>query len=137
MRRWSAVVAVVGSLVGLGAGGVLAQPIDPKLETTRALLELCAAEPGSPRYAARLSYCEGFIAGTGLLYEKLVEAGAIRPWACAPQAPSAQEVREAFVKWARAHPRHLDEPPVDGFWRAMAATWPCPATPSGAAGRRN
>ncbi|MCS6878039.1 MAG: Rap1a/Tai family immunity protein [Geminicoccaceae bacterium] len=125
MRPFSAGVLVAGVLSATAA----AQPLDPKLETTRALLELCAAEPGSPRYGARLSYCEGFIAGTGLLYEKLVEAGAIRPWACAPSPPSAEEIRTAFVRWARANPRYLDEPPVDGFWRAMAATWPCPEKP--------
>ncbi|MCS6780002.1 MAG: hypothetical protein NZ555_09905 [Geminicoccaceae bacterium] len=118
------------------AGGAWAQPVDPKLETTRALLELCGTEPGAPRYNARISYCEGFIAGTGLLYEKLVDAGAIKPWACAPAAPSADEIRSAFVKWARANPRYLDEPPVDGFWRAMAATWPCPEQPARAGAAR-
>ncbi len=125
-----------GAVVAALAADAWAQPIEPKLETTRALLELCAAEPGSPRYGARLSYCEGFIAGTGLLYEKLVEAGAIKPWACAPSAPTAEEIRFAFVKWARANPRYLDEPPVDGFWRAMAATWPCPEEPKKPAATR-
>ena len=123
-------------LLAVATGSAEAQPLDPKLETTRALLELCSAQPGSPRYGARLSYCEGFMAGTGLLYEKLVEAGAIRPWACAPSPPSAEEVRNAFVTWARANPRYLDEPPVDGFWRAMAATWPCPAEPAKPAATR-
>jgi hypothetical protein len=123
-------ILFTAALVALATGAARAQPLDPKLETTRALLELCAAEPGSPRYGARLSYCEGFIAGTGLLYEKLVEAGAIKPWACAPTAPSAEQIRTAFVTWAKANPRYLDEPPVDGFWRAMAATWPCPEQPA-------
>lgn len=126
MRTLSIVVAAMG----MATTAAVAQPIDPKLDTTRALLELCGTEPGTPRYNARISYCEGFIAGTGLLYERLVDAGAIKPWACAPSAPSAEEIRTAFVKWARANPRHLDEPPVDGFWRAMAATWPCPEQPA-------
>lgn len=126
LRTMLSAVGIVAAATAVGH----AQPIDPKLETTRALLELCAAEPGSPRYGARLSYCEGFIAGTGLLYEKLVDAGVIKPWACAPTAPSAEEVRKAFVTWAKANPRYLDEPPVDGFWRAMAATWPCPDQPA-------
>lgn len=126
LRTMLSAAGIVAAATAVGH----AQPIDPKLETTRALLELCAAEPGSPRYGARLSYCEGFIAGTGLLYEKLVDAGVIAPWACAPTAPSAEEIRTAFVTWAKANPRYLDEPPVDGFWRAMAATWPCPEQPA-------
>ncbi|BCX19115.1 MAG: hypothetical protein KatS3mg117_2797 [Geminicoccaceae bacterium] len=126
LRTMLSAAGIVAAATAVGH----AQPIDPKLETTRALLELCAAEPGSPRYGARLSYCEGFIAGTGLLYEKLVAAGVIKPWACAPTAPSAEEIRTAFVTWAKANPRYLDEPPVDGFWRAMAATWPCPEQPA-------
>lgn len=129
-------VLLASALLAAGVGAARAQPLDPKLETTRALFELCAAEPGSPRYGARLSYCEGFIAGTGLLYEKLVDAGAIRPWACAPSAPSAEQIRAAFVTWARANPRYLDEPPVDGFWRAMAATWPCSEQPARAGAAR-
>ncbi len=131
------VVLLAGALLAAGIGAVRAQEaLDPKLETTRALLELCSAEPGSKRYGQRLSYCEGFIAGTGLLYQKLVEGGAIKPWACAPHTPSAEEVRGAFVTWAKANPRYLDEAPVDGFWRAMAATWPCPGPPAEAAAAR-
>jgi hypothetical protein len=132
LRTMLSAAGIVAAATAVGH----AQPIDPKLETTRALLELCAAEPGSPRYGARLSYCEGFIAGTGLLYEKLVDAGVIAPWACAPTAPSAEEIRTAFVTWAKANPRYLDEPPVDGFWRAMAATWPCPEQPARAGAAR-
>lgn len=130
-------LVVAGALLAAGIGAVQAQEaLDPKLETTRALLELCSAEPGSKRFGQRLSYCEGFIAGTGLLYEKLVDAGAIKPWACAPSVPSAEQIRAAFVTWAKANPRYLDEPPVDGFWRAMAATWPCPQSPAKAAAAR-
>lgn len=123
-------------LAGSLAGAQAQEPLDPKLETTRALLELCSAEPGSRRYGQRLSYCEGFIAGTGLLYEKLVEAGVIERWACAPHTPSAEEVRVAFVTWAKAHPEHHGDAPVDGFWRAMAATWPCPEPGKAAAPAR-
>jgi hypothetical protein len=130
-------VLLASALLAAAIGAARAQEVlDPKLETTRALLELCAAEPGSKRYGQRLSYCEGFIAGSGLLYEKLVHGGVIKPWACAPDTPTAEEVRVAFVTWAKANPRYLDEAPVDGFWRAMAATWPCPQTPAKAAPTR-
>ena len=106
-----------------------AQRLDPELKSTGDLLALCGPAPGTPRMNQRLSYCEGFIAGTGLLYQELKETGVIRPWACAEPIPTAEIIREQFVSWARANPAKLDTKPVDGFWQAMAEAYPCPATP--------
>jgi hypothetical protein len=124
MRSTLAAFVVGAALLAGWSGGAAAQtPL--QLERTRDLVELCAPLPGPERRAA-LSGCAGFIIGTGKLYIALVEAQAIRPWACPAATPSLEQARDSFVAWARAHPEHLDEPVVDGFWRAMAATYPCP-----------
>ena len=33
---------------------------------------------------------------------------------------------EAFVAWAGANPDQMSTKPIDGLWRAMAETYPCP-----------
>ena len=30
-----------------------------------------------------------------------------------------------FVTWAREHPQHMGEPPVEALFRWLVATWPC------------
>ena len=120
MRRLLALSAV---LAGLGGAGTLAQDGAP-LMTTGDLLRLCDESSGVGS-DLRVAQCNGFIAGTGLLYLKLQRAGVIRQWVCAPEQTGLAEARAAFVTWARANPTAREEDVTDGFWRAMANRWPC------------
>jgi hypothetical protein len=90
------------------------------LQTAADLLSICEADT-----PASVGVCEGFIVGTGQLYVQLVESGVMEAWACADPVPTIQEVRRNFVSWSRSNPENLDESAVDGFWRAMSATYPC------------
>jgi hypothetical protein len=118
----------VAGALGLGAGlAADAEAANPgKLDDTADLLAFCE-ETADP--AQDLGFCNGFIAGTGLFYLELVRADAIKPIACKDPTPALAEIRHAFVTWARAHPEHMDTKPVDGFWRAMADTYPCTQQP--------
>ena len=42
--------------------------------------------------------------------------------ACADPIPTLAQAREAFVTWAAENAEHMASKPIDGFWRAMAAT---------------
>jgi hypothetical protein len=75
--------------------------------------------------AEALQFCHGFIMGNGLFYRELIRADQIAPIACAEPPPTLAEIRDAFVDWAAIHGEYMDASPVDGFWRAMAARWPC------------
>lgn len=115
----SALLLLLGSTI---VPTMAAEPF--RLRTTGDLQALC--DPQSDAFAdIRLAQCNGFIAGTGLLYLELVEAGTIERWACAPQGTGLAEVRDAFVSWAGANPSDRETEAVDGFWEAMAETWPC------------
>ena len=107
-----------------GAGHVYAE--GPKLDTTADLVAYCdtIGEVGEVRDGQ--NFCDGFIAGSGLLYLELVQAGSIKKIACADPIPTIAQAREAFVTWVAANPEHLSGKPIDGLWRAMAATYPCP-----------
>ena len=94
--------------------------------TTRDLLEICTIEDSAAQERST-EFCEGFILGTGLLYLQMRKANTIKPWACVETVPTPtlQQIRQAFVTWARNNPQRLEENAVDGFWRSMAATYPC------------
>jgi hypothetical protein len=104
---------------------VVAQDVKPAANfTTSSLLEICALDDSAAQMRSA-EFCEGFILGTGLLYLELRKADVIKAWACAEDLPTLPQIREIFVTWARENPQHLDENAVDGFWRAMSATYPC------------
>ena len=98
----------------------------PPLTSTGDLLRYCDGSAIDDDVDQDRTFCDGFIAGAGLFYLELVKAGKIAPWACAEKVPTLAEARAAFVAWAGSNPDALDDRPIDGFWRAMAATYPCP-----------
>lgn len=93
--------------------------------STRQLLTACAAGPGASDRGT--DFCDGFIVGAGLFYLELRRAEKIPAWACPEPVPDLPEIRRAFIAWAEANPERLGEPAIDGFWRAMAETYPCAA----------
>jgi hypothetical protein len=97
----------------------------PKLDTTGDLVTFCDTIGPVGDVQVGQNFCDGFIAGSGLLYLELVKAKKIKKLACADPVPTLAEAREAFVTWANANPEHLSDAPIDGFWRAMTATYPC------------
>ena len=124
--RIAASIAALGCCFALHAGRVDAQESPAKLDTTAELLAYCDNEGPVGEVRDGQNFCDGFILGNGLLYLEQVRAGSIEPMACAEREPTLAEMRSAFVAWAEANPEHLQDKPVDGFWRAMAATYPCP-----------
>jgi hypothetical protein len=122
MPRNGAVMLLAGLLLAGGAAGAAGPP---PLDTTRDLLRYCDGTAIDDTAQQDEIFCDGFITGAGLFYLELVRAGAIKPWACAEPVPDLATVRGAFVRWARSNPQHLDAKPIDGFWRAMADTYPC------------
>jgi hypothetical protein len=122
MPRNGAAMLLAGLLL---AGGEAGAAGPPPLDTTRDLLRYCEGTAIDDTAQQDQTFCDGFIAGTGLLYLELVRAGVVQPWACAEPVPDLATVRETFVCWARSNPHFLDAKPIDGFWRAMAAAYPC------------
>jgi hypothetical protein len=126
MVRILAGALLSGALLDGGGGAWAAESPPPPLDTGADLLRYCEGSAlDDPAVERDRTFCDGFIAGTGLLYLELVKAETIKPWACAKSEPTLSEAREAFVAWGRNHPQDLAGKPVDAFWRAMAATYPC------------
>lgn len=111
-------------------GGLLlvadaAQAAEPKLDTTADLVSYCDSVGPSGEVRDGQAFCDGFIAGAGLFYMELIRAKQIKQLACADEIPTLTEARQSFVDWAAANPSHMQDKPIDGFWRAMAETYPC------------
>ncbi len=115
---------LAGILCALGGSQALAE--NPKLETTADLVEFCDTIGPVGEVRDGQNFCDGFIAGSGLLYLELVRAGRMKKIACAEPIPTLEQAREAFVAWAGANPDQMSTKPIDGLWRAMAETYPCP-----------
>lgn len=110
--------------LALASGSATAQIAEPASSfSTRELLSACEGESDAEDRSA--GFCDGFIMGTGLFYLELRRAAKIGAWACADPGPSLQQIRQDFVVWAQRSPERLDESAIDGFWRAMAETYPC------------
>lgn len=102
----------------------VAQQVELAVEfSTGDLMRACAAEGGPEGRSA--AFCEGFILGTGLLYLELRRAGVIDAWACAEPVPTLRQIRQDFVAWAQDNPEQMGVAAIDGFWQAMAETYPC------------
>lgn len=120
--RTSTIVTAT-ALAMLAAGQALAD--NPKLQTTADLVAYCDTIGPIDEVRDGQNFCDGFIAGSGLLYLELVRAKKIERIACAEPIPTLEQARNAFVSWADAHPEAMTDKPIDGLWRAMADTYPC------------
>jgi len=121
--RTTGMLALIGGLA-LIAGPAMAE--GPKLETTADLIAYCDNDGPVGDVRDGQNFCDGFIMGSGLLYLELVAAGEIKRIACADPTPTLAQARTDLVTWAGKHPEHLQSKPIDGLWRAMAETYPCP-----------
>ena len=110
-------IASLGMLGLLGAGTAAAQSIeDFELNSTADLVDVCAPADGAASADVALAFCYGYIVGGSDLYAGLVQAGAIKPWACAEPT--------------RSSPRSAP-PSSNGRRTTRRAAAPTPPTPFG------
>jgi len=95
--------------------------------TTADLVELCAATPDSAIGTAAVNFCEGFAQGAVSVEMQNLAAFRGAKLFCMPNSPpSRNEALGEFVKWARASPDRLAQPPADGLFRFLGERYPCP-----------
>ena len=126
MRSVGLWLLAAGMVVGTGE----ARAEGPKLDTTADLVAYCDTVGPVGEVRDGQNFCDGFIAGSGLLYLELVagrqdEADRLRrrrsrrwPRRAKPSSPGRRRI-----------PEHMASKPIDGLWRAMAATYPAPNEP--------
>lgn len=139
------------SLAGVAAAQGGPAPVAPepvRARTTAELAALCGAQPTADgRGAQALAYCHGFLAGAGEYHASLYSVrpqgaggaavgGRGKPLFCPPDPPpTLAAAGRSFAEWARAHPQHGNDRPVDGLARWASETYPCPDAAAPAARR--
>ena len=119
-------LVVVGCLLpGFAFAGAVTLG-DFKVDTTRQLLNLCAATPDDPFYNHAMNFCHGYMIGAYDYYEAAHSGGEGPQMVCFPNPPpSRNEAIKMFVEWAKSHPQYWQKKPVDTEFRFLSEKWPC------------
>ncbi|MCU0983485.1 MAG: hypothetical protein MUC89_00895 [Acetobacteraceae bacterium] len=96
------------------------------VRTTGDLIRLCATPGDDPQYLEALGWCHGY--GRGALdYHRAAAPANAAPLFCAPNpSPSWEEVRRRFIAWGNANAQVAGSPAVEGVFRFLLDTFPCP-----------
>jgi hypothetical protein len=121
-----AVLLAVAALAGANAHAASDENFANK--TTSDYLALCQTAPDQANYVAAVHFCQGFASGAYQYYLALASLQPEERFVCLPTPqPSRDQALAAFVAWTKAHPDHLNDPPVDSLFRFLGETYPCSA----------
>jgi hypothetical protein len=99
---------------------------DFKADTTEQVVNLCTADPGEPLYQQAVNFCHGYLVGAYKYYEAAHSGPNARKLVCLPDPqPTRDEAIQMFMEWAKAHPQHMNESPVETEFRFLMEKWPC------------
>ena len=116
-------VVIVFLLPGF-AGAVTEK--DFQAETTQDLLNLCTASADDPLYHQAVNFCHGYLVGAYQYYEAVSSGPKGIKFVCPPDpVPSRNDSINEFIEWAKAHPQHMGESPVETEFRFLMEEWPC------------
>jgi len=99
---------------------------DFQAETTQNIVNLCTASPDDPLYHQAINFCHGYLVGAYHYHEASSAGPGGVKLVCMPDPqPSRNAAIEMFIEWAKAHPKHWGEPPVEAEFRFLMEKWPC------------
>jgi len=116
---------IVFLLPGFAIAGAVTEK-DFVVDTTQQLLNLCTASPDDPLYHQAVNFCHGYLVGAWDYYEAISSGPKGIKFVCPPNPmPSRNDAINEFIVWAKAHPQHLSETPVEAEFRWLMEKWPC------------
>ena len=98
------------------------------LKTTQDLYKVCSLAPNDPLREQALDFCEGFLVGVVSYHDAVTDRVNLKPLICYPKTATRDDAIQAFITWAAAHQQNqkfMNDPPVYGAVRGLAAKWPC------------
>jgi hypothetical protein len=99
---------------------------DFEAQTTENIVILCTAATDDPLYHQAINFCHGFLVGAYRYYEAAGSGPGGLKLVCLPDPrPSRNETIDMFIEWAKAHPQHMKETPVETEFRFLMEKWPC------------
>ena len=125
MRQKTIILLLAVGILLPGLAGAASEK-DFEVQTTENLMNLCTAAPDDPLYHQAINFCHGFLVGAYRYYEAAGSGPGGLKLVCLPDPrPSRNETIDMFIEWAKAHPQHWSEPPVESEFRFLMEKWPC------------
>jgi hypothetical protein len=119
------VFCLCAALEGRAQAGVSEQ--DFQVRTTRQAYALCTADAKDPLYKEAIHFCHGYLLGAVDYHEAITAGPEGKRLFCPPaKEPTRDEALALYLKWVAAHPRYMDEKPVETEFRFLMEQWPCP-----------
>lgn len=117
----------------LAATGSMAAPppaqISPRnfeLRTAGELAVLCNTPSSDPGHSEAVGYCRGYIRGALAYHRAITPANAPRLFCPPSPMPPDAAMRSQFAVWVNSSPRNAAQAPVEGIFRFLTTTFPCP-----------
>ncbi|MCK8603422.1 Rap1a/Tai family immunity protein [Desulfoferrobacter suflitae] len=96
------------------------------VDSTDDIVDLCTTAPDDPLYTAAIHFCQGYLVGAYAYHNALASGPeGVRLVCCPDPAPSRNEAIGMYVEWAKAHPEHMKEAPVETLFMFLTEHWPC------------
>jgi hypothetical protein len=119
-------MAMAAAMFAQSAAAVQDEDID--FDTTEDLYQVCSVEDSDPAYVPAAFACRGFIEGAVQYHDAVTKRENLKRLICYPKSATVADGRMAFVAWAKKHlndEKRMEEMPVIGLVRALAAKYPC------------
>jgi hypothetical protein len=117
---------LLGSALLLPAVAIAVTEQDFQVKDTQSLINLCTAPADDPLYREAINFCHGYLVGAFHYYRVTYAAPDSKPLFCTPDPPPTRNnTIGQFIIWAKAHPRYMNEVPVETEFRFLTETWPC------------
>jgi hypothetical protein len=101
-------------------------PEFPQQQTARDLLTACASSSMSNLGRARRKYCAGFVSGVEEAIRFKSQLLGADSRICPSKGITAQQLADAYIKYANANSKELDKPAVEVVFEALKQALPCP-----------
>ena len=125
MTPKSIVLLVVIVFLLPGFAGAVTEK-DFEAETTQDIVNLCTASTDDPLYHQAVNFCHGYLVGAWDYYEAVSSGPKGIKFVCPPDpVPSRNDSFNRFIEWAKAHPQHMGESPVETEFRFLMEKWSC------------
>jgi len=101
---------------------------DFRFDTTENLVHVCSVPATAPEYLTATLACKAFIEATVQYHDAVVDRKKLKPLVCHPGTATTEDGRAAFLAWAEKNSgdkKVMQEQPVIGLLRALAAKYPC------------
>ncbi|MCF8002947.1 MAG: hypothetical protein K9L32_01850 [Chromatiaceae bacterium] len=130
MKTFLAAGIAVAAAAGLSLS-VQAAPVadeDFNFDTTGDLYQVCATPSDAAEHLVASFACRAFIEATVQYHDAISDRKTMKRLICYPKTATIADGRRAFLAWAAANKDDkslMDEQPVVGLVRALAAEYPC------------